>query len=145
MKSFKETRQYLENVPYINLGGCGIAALALYDAAQKEGKKVDIAYLYHKWWGNHAREHNHKFKEGKVKKAHACEHVLVRVGNRYYDSTGVVNIKYASIWHLIDKGITRDHLVASVNNKDVWNDTFERKKYLPKIEKFIGKKLLVKI
>ena len=143
-KTFQQVRKYLDDIPDINRGGCGIAALAMYYAANKEGKKVGIAYLYGSWFEDDNIEQNEMFKKGKSKVAGSCSHVLVRVGNRYYDSEGVVNLKNIKKRYTVDKDITKKHLKASINNLDAWNDDFNRRKYLSKIEKFIGKKLKVK-
>ncbi len=143
-KSFKQVQKYLDDIPDINHGGCGIAALAMYYAAKREGKKVGIAYLYSRGYDDDCMEMNEKYKKGKSKKAGSCSHVVVRVGNRYYDSEGIVNLKKHSRSFIIDKSITKKHLKASINNVDDWNNDFNRK-YVKRIEKFIGKKLKIAV
>jgi len=135
--TFKKTRKYLNDIPSINYGGCGFAALALYDAAKREGHKPKIVYLY-SWLDNEAMERNNKFKLGKVKKAHSCSHVLVKIKNKFWDSTGVIPKSGLGMYQL-DDTITRDHLVASINNKGVWNPCFQRWAWISEIKNMIKK------
>ncbi len=48
MKTLYELRAYLESIPYINNGGCAIAALFMYKwlKTTRPKSKVQIAYLY---------------------------------------------------------------------------------------------------
>ena len=141
---FKETRKFLNSIHTINYGGCGISALALYDSAKREGLKPKIVYLYHALWESESMERNDQFKKGERKKADACSHVLVKIGNRLYDSTGF--IPKSMIWaYAMDEKITRDHLIASINNKGVWNDVFERKRFMPQIQKYLKRGTTIKV
>jgi hypothetical protein len=135
--TFKKTQKFLQDVPNINFGGCGMAALALYDAAKKEGKKPKIVYVYSPWDEDSYRK-NIKFKEGKSKKADACMHIVIKIGKNYYDADGKISKGYVENYFK-DPEITRDHLVASINNKGVWNDSFRRKIWGPEIKKFFKK------
>lgn len=140
---FKKTRKFLEAIDSINLGGCGLAALALYDAAKREGKKPKIVYLYHAIMHHEARTKNDAYKRGKGK-AYSCSHVLIKIGHRYWDSEGLVP-KSRLGWYISDETITREHLVDSINNKDSWNEVFDRKLWMDDIKKFLkrGTKIAV--
>ena len=45
-KSFKEIQRMLRSICWINAGGCGIAALAMFDAAIREKLRPKICYFY---------------------------------------------------------------------------------------------------
>jgi len=141
---FKETRKFLNAIDSINYGGCGFSALALYDAAKREGLKPKIVYLYHAFFESESMLKNNQFKEGKRKTADACSHVLVKIGNRLYDSSGVIG-KSMLYMYKLDEDITREHLVASINNKGVWNPCFERRFWVPRIQKYFKKGTTIKI
>lgn len=140
--TFKQARRFLNNIPSINLGGCGLSALALYDAAKREGLKPKIVYLY-SWFDSEAQERNNKFKMGKLKKAYSCSHVLIKIGNKLWDSTGVIS-KSGLGFYRMDDTITRDHLVSSVNNKDVWNTCFQRRYWVSEISKMLKRGTVIK-
>ena len=141
---FKETRKFLNQIGTINCGGCGFSALALYDAAKREGLKPKIVYLYHALWESGSMLKNNQYKEGKRKTADACSHVLVKIGNRLYDSSGVIG-KGMLYMYKLDEEITREHLVSSINNKGVWNDTFDRERWIPHIQKYFKRGTTIKI
>lgn len=142
-RTFQTTRKFLDAIDNINAGGCGLAALALYDAAKREGKKPKIVYLYHAFFEHTSWIHNHEFKIGKRKKAAPCSHVLIKINGKLWDSTGVVS-KDKLFMYNTDEEITREHLIASVNNKGAWNEMFNRKKWLPEIQKFFKRGTLIK-
>jgi hypothetical protein len=143
-KTFKQTVKSLDKITDINYGGCGLAALALFDAAKREGKKVKIVYCYTGWDANELHKNN-QFKEGKRKKATSCHHVVIKLGKRYWDSTGTLSKKEIKNFYTVDEEITRKHLIASINNKGAWNDVFKRKKWMPEIKKLIKKNTAVKV
>lgn len=141
-RSFKKTQKFLSDVPMVNFGGCGMAALALYDAAKREDKKPKIVYVYSPWEDDSYRK-NLRFKEGKAKKADACMHIVVKIGRNHYDAEGKVSTKYINAYFKDDE-ISRDHLIASINNKGVWNESFNRKIWGPEIAQFFKKGTRIK-
>jgi len=141
---FKETRKFLNSIGTINYGGCGVSALALYDSAKREGLKPKIVYLYFAFFESKSMLNNNKFKEGKRKTADACSHILVKIGNRLYDSSGVIG-KSMLYMYKLDEEITREHLVSSINNKGVWNETFDRERWIPHIQKYFKRGTTIKI
>jgi hypothetical protein len=142
--TFKKTRKTLNGIPNINRGGCGLAALALFDAAKREGKSPKIVYCYTAFDGSSLRKNN-QFKEGKRKKATSCHHVVIKLGKRYWDSTGKLDQAEFEDFEWIDDTITRKHLVASINNKGTWNPSFSRESWMPEIEQLIKKNTRVKV
>lgn len=133
-RAFKKTLEFLEKIPFIDNGGCGMAALALYDAAKREKKQAKIVYVYHPN-DDTSYIRNLKFKQGKVKRAEACMHIVVKVGRTHYDAAGKVPRAYLQNY-LHDSEITREHLIASINNIKDWNPLFSRRVWGPSIAKF---------
>lgn len=132
-KEFKKVMTSLRRIPNLNRGGCGVSALALFDAAKRDGLKPKIVYLY-SWGDDDSYRKNQKFKEGKTKKADACSHIVIKMAGKYYDSDGV--LKQDKIDRFTTDKVKRKHLIASINNSEAWNDDFDRWKWIPKIEKF---------
>jgi len=141
--SFKQTVKALDRIPNINRGGCGLAALALFDAAKREGKKAKIVYCYTGWDGS-ALHKNNQFKEGKRKKAYSCHHIIIKLGKKYWDSTGTLGKKEIKNFDTVDEEITRKHLIASINNKGAWNNCFDRRGWMPQLKKLIKKNTPIK-
>lgn len=135
--SFYELQSYLNQIPSINRGGCGIAALAMYDAAIREGKSPKIVFGYN-WLGSDW-ERNQQFKTGKSDLAESATHICLEMDGKVIDSEGVSSLwdEYCSTFH----EATREHLVAAIKYGG-WNSEFKRDKWLPQIEAFVGYKLI---
>ncbi len=145
-KSLNEIRDYLSNIRNINRGGCGVAALAIYDQAIREGKKAKIVFCWDIWsliFDDGSYERHERYKEGSARKPPACSHVIVKVGHKYYDSDQTFTKKLVNDrFRRRDEAVTREHLVAAIKNEGEWNDAFDRRKNLPKIQKYLGYPLL---
>lgn len=139
--TFKQTINFLSKIDTISCGGCGVAALTLYHAAKKEGKEPKIYFIYSNW-DDESIKTNEAFIEGKKKKATSCFHIVLKIGRRYYDGEGVVDISKYSYHKIIETPLIV--LESAICNKGVWNPTFDREKYIPMIEDFIGIKLVKK-
>lgn len=135
--SFRDTRRFLNQIAFINQGGCGVAALALYDAAVRDGKNPKIVYLYSPFFDYGSQQINEKFKQGKVKRAAPASHVVLKVGRNYWDSDGIIPAARISFYQK-DDTITREHLISSINNRGAWNTTFNRKYWIPKIKAYFN-------
>lgn len=137
-KTFHEVRSFMNTIPCINHGGCGISALAMYDAAVKEKLNSKIVYAYD-WWNSETI--NQQYKKGKTLYAASAAHVMISINDVLYDSEGEKEYDDFEWFLSADDEITREHLVNSLNHGS-WNPIFDRKTWLPVIEKFIGYKLL---
>lgn len=138
LKSLDEVIDFMNTIPCINYGGCGISALAMYDAAVKEKLNPKIVYVYG-WWDSGTI--NQQYKEGKTQYAASAAHVMISINDVLYDSHGEREYDDFEWFTSADDEITREHLVNSLNYGS-WNSDFDRKTWLPIIEKFIGYKLL---
>lgn len=146
-KTFQQVRKIFGEIDEINCGGCGVAALAMYDAAKREGKNPKIVFawdVFSLMWGDDS-SHHWKYKKGLVKTATSCSHVMVKIGNKYYDSReSMTGKEFEREFRRWDKNVSRKHLVAALNNRRVWNSEFDRDEHLPEINKKLGYKLLEK-
>lgn len=134
--AYETLRRFLEKIPNINYGGCGISALALFDHAEAAGLKPRIVFGYSPWDGGY--DENQEYKRGNRQHAESAAHIFIHFGGKDHDSDG----EYERNDHwTFDDEITRDHLVDAIRHGS-WNCSFEREKYLPKIEKFIGYQLV---
>lgn len=135
-KNFIKTMNKLSNIPYINYGGCGLAALVLYETAVKEKLNPKIIFIQS---DDYSYDVNEAFKEGKIKKATSCNHAVIKINNKLYDSDGEYSLKGDYGFKLQE--ISKDHLLNSIIFGN-WNPTFDRQKWLGKIEKMIGKNII---
>lgn len=137
---FVQTQQFLNSVEYINYGGCGIAALALYDAAVLEGRKPKIVYLYHPYHEADSRTINEGIMKGEIEptKATSCYHICVQIGKKIYHADGEFT-KDHEAGYLLDfpkQYVTKELLLNSLKYAG-WNSQFDRKKWVPKIKEML--------
>jgi hypothetical protein len=121
-----EMLSYLNSIPEINEGGCGIVALTIYRWYVKHYKKKDIKiyYLYHK------DSINYSVNERKNRPS-AATHIIVKINDKYVDTRGIFNTM-EEISTIDNIECTKFHifnvkfLIKSINNIGVWRDDFNR-------------------
>jgi hypothetical protein len=114
---------YLNSIPNINDGGCGIAALAIIRWLKtNKKKKAKAVYLDDDWYPPLDR---------------APGHVSVRLGQDYIDSKGRNGFGHPSIWEY-NREYSERHLVQAINNIGTWNSDFERAYWTPVIADELG-------
>jgi len=126
-------------VENINHGGCGIAALALYDAAVLEGKNPKIIYLYHPCY-NQTQYENEEVMRGERKKAASCWHVVLEIDEKIIHADGEITEQTEDFGEMLDYPkhiVDREFLINSLTNGG-WNSAFDRKKWYPKIQQMVG-------
>lgn len=138
-QSFERVKGFLADIEWISCGGCGIAALALYDAAISEGKKPKIVYLYGDWPSEYDKKQtNENFKLGLTTVAESCMHIVVDIEGEFYDVNGKVEKHYWNKYCISHTDeVTREHLIQSLTTGG-WNSMFNRKKWFPKIKQLLG-------
>jgi hypothetical protein len=148
-KDLEETRKFLSKIPFIGRGGCGIAALAMYDVATEIGLSPKIVYGYYDE-GDINHTNNENYKRIKSEDSDASEyawsapHVMLEIDGKKIDCEREYTVSEISrLWFIdfLDQTITRDHLVDSIRNTKAWNPSFDREEYIPKIEEHLGFKL----
>jgi hypothetical protein len=138
MKHFTKVLKYLDSIRYINNGGCGVAALAIYRWLEKNNMLRDtkIVFLYD-YGTHHLYKHNYDIlKNNKNDIPEGAPHIVIKRLNKYLDSEGVLSNKYIN-FHYCDKlEVDAEFLLTAVNNNlDMWCRLFNRKEYLPKISR----------
>lgn len=139
MKSLQEVLDFLDNIPAINSGGCGVSAYAVYKWLEKNNSlSEDFAIIYLHRWGMGDMRTNKKFLKGKSDRAVACSHVVFRYLGMYYDSEGVYikHIDQDTSVYIEAKDVDR-FMKASLASND-WNRRFQRKQHVPSIEENLG-------
>jgi len=136
LKTFESVRDYLSSISYIDQGGCGIAALAMYRwLKMNEGVKVKFVYL-------DSREYNHNQNKQYIEKKdgcpNACNHIAISYNKEFIDCSSVVDI---SMYTFRIVTANESALIDTINNIGSWNESFDREKYIPLIEKKLGVKL----
>ena len=122
----------LNTIPYLNRGGCAIAALAVHEYASKLGVQTEVVFLL-----SRAKD----YSDLSNNKPATCMHAVIKINNCYYDSDGRVYKKRLPGYfsnHIKCIPISKILLIESIRLKEGWNHTFDRKKNLPKIDKIIG-------
>ena len=127
LETLTDVTKYLDSIPDINSGGCGVAALAIYRWLKKQGKKSQIVFGYGGW--NCGFSRNESLKNGTNETPSACSHAVVLYNGNYYDSNG----------ESIDPPYSQNHslpiwvVVKTLNTRD-WNSEFDRR-YIRQIAK----------
>ena len=136
-KNLDDVRAYLDNVQWINHGGCAIAALAMYRWLKVNGQltpDTKFAYLYN-WTSQAHYQTNLRALEGADIKPSSCSHAVLIFNGRYLDSETEQYPQDFSLSHTID---TEDFMLASINNIDQWNYKFDRSRNIRSIERDLG-------
>ena len=128
-------RKFLSSIPFINSGGCAISALAMYEVAKKLGIDAHIIYLYDDL---ERYSQNSYYKLVSRDQPRSCDHAICKIDGMYIDCMQTVNTSNFNYAHILPKYVVIDSII-----KDRWNPTFDRQRYLPVIETYIGKKLLM--
>jgi len=138
--SFDDVRNFLNDIPNINCGGCGIAALSMFLwTKEHEAEFIDDFKLIYKYtaWSLDAYEDNVAYFQGKRPYPNSCGHALIKHKNIIQDTSDTgydCSYFFTSHESVIDAPDIEDFLRKSINHGS-WNRFFNRKKYVPYIEK----------
>ncbi len=134
IKSLEEAKQFLNEIPYINRGGCGISALSLYRWIKKnqEDKNVKFVFLY---TSKTDYLNNENVLKNKTGKAESPSHAVLLYDGHFVDSHEDITFS-----DLSDDGFRwlqiieeEEFIKQSIKNKDSWNSSFDREN-IQKIE-----------
>ena len=134
MYKFKEVLQFLNNIPYINHGGCAIAALSIHRWLNKYGIKSSIIYCYRDSDDLHYSlfiDYLNTNPYGLGRPA-GCAHAFIKIGKQLFDSRG--RVKKHTYSRFIE--ISEKSAVTSLQYENDWNGSFNRR-HIAKIEKFL--------
>lgn len=119
MKDLLVKLNQINQIPNINFGGCAIVSLAVQRYLNQRNIQSKIVFSY-RW----------RRPKGYLK---SCNHSYLKIGKYLYDSEKV----YDKVPNY--KRIIQDEydLINCINREDEWNDSFNRRKYVPKIAKIL--------
>ena len=122
----------LNEIPFINAGGCAIASLVMYRWLKKENKLTGnekFIYLYRYETGEYFQ--NQKALEDYSIIPTSASHICLYYGGIYIDSEGSI---FPDNWQYSMEIEPGDFIIRSINNVDDWNSCFKRSNILPLIE-----------
>lgn len=131
--------EVLNNVHYINHGGCLLAAYAFYLHEAKHGRGEDLQIVQLDRDGNDYHAQNKAFLAGDTREAWSGWHFgwTFDGGKTVYDCNGALNMKRYPYVLLVPKHMTDEFCIASLNCGD-WNWAFDRPFWKPFIELKLG-------
>ena len=125
IKSFEDVQEYLNGIPHINCGGCGISALVMFRWLKKNGQDVSLVFLYDNWY-KEDKTVNQRVMEKHEGEPKVPPHCCIRIKKRtYIDSEGSKRIKQYNIRQIVPEWL----LIDALRIHD-WNHMFERTTYL---------------
>ena len=132
--SFKNVQRHLYDLPYINSGGCGIAAIIMYrHALQIKKKKVKIYFCYASDASSKRRyKYNMKAVQNPYKIVIPVSHIALMINDQLVDCSGNIPNTFEHIQEVDESTLLRS---LNCNN---WNSLFDREHSVPVIEKKLG-------
>lgn len=138
LKNFEEVRRFLDAVPYINSGGCGVAALAMYrwiKTNMPEYKDKVVFHFFHRdsdsYRHNKRLIKNNQYNDNNIQiPSHIAIEIKGITGKTPVDSNSAVSIHR---YGYVVKIKSEDVLIKAINNFRSWNFFFYRKDNVPLI------------
>lgn len=132
MRNLLEKLRQVNEIPAVNYGGCGIVAKFLYQKVIKVRPDVSIWYLID------PREYASLEECAKAisSTTTAPRHVVVKIGDWWYDSNGKQDKTAFSEYYLVQASY--EHLLTILAKRREWNHCFDRRK-TPTIRKILLK------
>ncbi len=127
--TLSDVQEYLETIPSINRGGCGISALAIFRwlKLNNENDDTKFVFLY-----NQKSDYlnNKKVLKGQDGNPSVPGHCCLLYDGKFIDSAGKYDISNYSWLQIIDE---EEFITKSLNEQDSWNHSFDRE-YIKQIE-----------
>ncbi len=130
MKKLKQVQKYLNKIPNINKGGCGISTLAMFRWL-KENTAVGNTKFVFLYSDKDRYLNNQKVLRDKRRKAEVPNHSCLLFQGEFIDSTGLLDISNFAWIQIVDE---EEFLIRVLDNVKDWNWGFDRN-YIKKIEK----------
>lgn len=125
---FQNALACLDSIPYINQGGCGLSALAIYRWCKKNGVEVSdrpfVVLCEDEWELNY---NNQCVEEGEVNEI-GIPHIVIEIDGELTDSEGTNGQLVESLPFRQEYQLSEDELLDLLNNHG-WNSMFNRRKY----------------
>lgn len=138
---FQSVLECLNSIPYLNSGGCGISALAIYRWCKANNVSVSdrpFVFLWREYDGDVAQENDARLFNGEIDRVEAPSHVAIELADGLYDSAGresSVLFEYCTCAQSYK--LDEDELLNVINRTEEWNPTFRRSN-VRKIEYALG-------
>ena len=120
MKELLVKLNQINKIPYVNRGGCAIVSLAIQRYLKNKNIKSKIVF-------------SHYYKDETMGSLRPCNHSYIKIKKHFYDSKGIYDkVQYHK------RTINDEYeLIQCINDVYGWNNSFNRTKYVPKIEKIL--------
>jgi len=133
---FEKMREFLNTIPSINSGGCGVAALAMYRWVEKYMPEYKADVIIHMF---HRKKDHYSSNRKLIKNNSFCNDLLApsHIGIEIKKMTPVLDCERTlkkEQYGFVIKTNSEDVLINAINNVDTWNPMFNRKKRVPLIE-----------
>lgn len=125
MKNLSDVLCILNNIPFINRGGCGISALALYRWLKKNRVKVSHSPFVVLCEDEYELMHNNAACENGDVDEIIISHVVIEFHGGLYDSEGRNGDMIRSMPFRQDYQLNEGELLAIINT-NAWNSLFDR-------------------
>lgn len=137
---FKAVQDFLNEIPAINYGGCGLSAYAMFLWLQKNNmltEDTQIVFLHHSYSERDFQTNQSFYLQG-VGNPVAPEHVVIYRNGKYIDSSGVYTRANEYSFKLAVSLEKAENFLVNSLNDDNWNSWFDRPCVAPMIEKELG-------
>ena len=138
-RRLKTALSRLDEVDYINAGGCGVSALAIYRWCKANNIQIeDRPFVF--LWSSHderdAERNDILLNEGKLNDVEVPAHVAVRLHDTEFDSEGD---NAGESWSIHQTYLLNEaELLIVINESSGWNSLFRRRVHVPEIEQALG-------
>jgi len=140
-KTLEDVRRFLDKVPMINCGGCGISALAMYRWLKKNFPEQASKVIFHFF---HRDRESFENNESLIKNnAYNENNILIpaHIGFQIKNLTKIIDsekvVKKSRYGYQLD--FDSEHiLMYAINKLCGWNDMFNREQSVPVIAKELG-------
>jgi hypothetical protein len=139
IKTIEPILECLNSIRYINHGGCGIAALAIYRWSKANGHFVPEHAFRFLWDYDEAEErdrNDERLFNGELSDVATPSHIVIELYDGLYDSDGLYDPDAAGDLEQ-EYHLNADELLAVINAGN-WNSLFNRARYIPVIEFALG-------
>lgn len=126
-----EVREFLDEIPAINWGGCGIAAYSMYLWMQKHNLLCEDFCFVFLYSFDECYNHNCNVLLQQKKNLVVDCHIILQNNGILFDSDTYFKKIPRQRFHLISDV----EMLKNCLKTDTWNDAFYREKYIPIIEK----------
>jgi len=137
MKNFKELRKYLAGIPAINYGGCGYAALFMYQWLKIHKPKLEVEIVFGYCYDTPSYHDNDAYFKGVHSITNSCSHAFLKIKKKHIDCKTNIDVRHYPFNHNISDP---KFVLKALEDTDNWNSSFDRS-WVRIMENNIGIKL----